>query len=457
MLMPKKKIWCDQSDPFIETVIQKRLTIERQIQEATRRDEQGVSAEKVLVLDSSQIKQIVSEIREQLRDRFAEVSIPETDRKEVRKETVCGSVQDKGKSAEDYLAEGVRYYRGDDGVLQDYKQAVNLFLKAAELGSVEACGWLGYCFYKGLGVPRDYRKAMDLFTVVAEENDSDSQYLIGLMHFNGEGVKKNVKEAVRWFAGAAYNSNPCANYWMGYCYYKGLVEETKTEFDKERNFHEAECFFKGIKDHQTFTKYEEDPLVRNGTRMSCEEVNANLYLGCLFIGPDPDKACDYLWVAAKEGNSEANFQLGCVYEEYYHYSDYAFEYFKVAADAGNKSASFYTGMCYHYGVDDKVEPNEEKAVSYLLDSIGADQISYYDYSSVYEEVGESCYLGRRVPRDYDKAVKLFKVAAEDKYRKNAQRYLGECYHLGRGVPQDDQLAAKWFEKAAETDRPGEKR
>lgn len=66
-------------------------------------------------------------------------------------------------SADSLVEQGILYYRGDT-VEQDYKKALNLFLRASRRGS---------------------RRAM---------------YLIGLMYLEGKGVKKNFNMSVKWIA-----------------------------------------------------------------------------------------------------------------------------------------------------------------------------------------------------------------------------------------------------------------
>ena len=59
-------------------------------------------------------------------------------------------------------------------------------------------------------------------------------------------------------------------------------------------------------------------------------------------------------------------------------------------------------------------------------------------------LGNSCY----VKKDYEQAVKYFRLAAEQEYV-FAQYMLGLCYYYGRGVARDYSEAVKWYRKAAE--------
>ena len=60
-----------------------------------------------------------------------------------------------------------------------------------------------------------------------------------------------------------------------------------------------------------------------------------------------------------------------------------------------------------------------------------------------------CYEnGIGVGKDYDKAVKWYREAAEQGDAR-AQACLGVCYKTGRGVAEDVGEAVKWWRKAAE--------
>ena len=52
-------------------------------------------------------------------------------------------------------------YKFDEGIPQDYKEAVKWFTKAAEQGDAEAQWLLGNCYKFGQGVPLDSARALD--------------------------------------------------------------------------------------------------------------------------------------------------------------------------------------------------------------------------------------------------------------------------------------------------------
>ena len=120
---------------------------------------------------------------------------------------------------------GISYKKGQ-GVLQDYKEAVKWLLKSAEqknINSVKAQRlirtsyhklhkevaeqgdsyaqrFLGDSYYLGLGVTQDYAEAAKWYKKAAEQWDSVSQIILGAMYKKGKGIPKDFVEAYKWFS-----------------------------------------------------------------------------------------------------------------------------------------------------------------------------------------------------------------------------------------------------------------
>ena len=71
------------------------------------------------------------------------------------------------------------------------------------------------------------------------------------------------------------------------------------------------------------------------------------------------------------------------------------------------------------------------------------------YEDAQYNLGWMYAFGKGVPKNYKKAAKWFRKAAEDEEGYvQAKWQLGEMYYKGQGVPQDYWEAMKWFRKAA---------
>jgi len=89
------------------------------------------------------------------------------------------------------------YYNGE-GVSQDYKQAVEWWVKAAEQGLVKVQFNLGAMYYNGEGVSQDYKQVVEWWVKAAEQGHVNAQFNLGVMYFNGKRIPQNYKLAYVW-------------------------------------------------------------------------------------------------------------------------------------------------------------------------------------------------------------------------------------------------------------------
>lgn len=90
---------------------------------------------------------------------------------------------------------GAHYYGGTRGFEQNFSKAMDLYRKAASMGSRQAQENLGYCYYYGRDGKPDYGKAFHYFALGAFDGHLISLYKIGDMYRNGYYVEKNEREA----------------------------------------------------------------------------------------------------------------------------------------------------------------------------------------------------------------------------------------------------------------------
>ena len=113
---------------------------------------------------------------------------------------------------------------------------------------------------------------------------------------------------------------------------------------------------------------------------------------------------------------------------------------KKAAESGDSEAQFELGGMYDIG--DGVPPDSTEAAKwYRLAAEQGHPKSQHNIGSMYNN-------GEGVPQDYAEAMKWYRRAAEQGLAE-ARHNIGALYHNGEGVPQDTTEAAKWFRLAAE--------
>ena len=113
----------------------------------------------------------------------------------------------KRTEADEYLQKGSDAY-----LAKDYPTALEYYTKAAELGSVEALGNLGYCYYYRTN-PVDKRKAAECWQKASEQGDVCSTYKLGDLYRRGELGEPDLNHAKALYH-VAYNlSKEYMNYY----------------------------------------------------------------------------------------------------------------------------------------------------------------------------------------------------------------------------------------------------
>jgi hypothetical protein len=114
--------------------------------------------------------------------------------------------------------------------------------------------------------------------------------------------------------------------------------------------------------------------------------------------------------------------------------------FKLAAKQGNSEAQFGLGVMYHKGGG--VPQDYTESVKWYR--LAAEQ----GYSRGQNNLGVMYDEGKGVPQDYKESVKWYTKAAKQGYSRG-QNNLGVMYDEGKGVPQNYKESVKWYTKAAE--------
>jgi uncharacterized protein len=117
------------------------------------------------------------------------------------------------------------YFLGTGGLDQDYEEAFQIILPAAESGYAPAQGVLGFLYVSGLGVQQDQAKGIEYMVTSAESGFAPTQQKLGDMYFNGDGIGQDYEEAHRWLLAAALQNVAEAQFTLGTLYFDGLGTE----------------------------------------------------------------------------------------------------------------------------------------------------------------------------------------------------------------------------------------
>lgn len=254
---------------------------------------------------------------------------------------------------------GIMYSNNTKGVQQDWKVALDWFLKAAENGSVKARYRIALCYRDGLGIAQDYRQALVWFTRAADNGHVESQYLTGMLYSVGYQsiIEQNHSMAYLWFKIAAENDHVLAQCMMGMSYYQGLgvnqdyakamiwytrvAECDKTGGAYNNIGHMLEMGFGTLKDYRKAMNFylKASYLDNNMAQLNIAHMWENGY----GVKQDLTEAMIWYTKAAEAINSTAQFRLGkmCLRGKPYYDFDLALKWFQKAVENGNTNAISY--------------------------------------------------------------------------------------------------------------------
>ena len=371
---------------------------------------------------------------------------------------------------------------------QNYSDAVNWFLKAAEHGHVEAQFKLGNCYEYGNGVPENSEAAARWYRKAAEQGHIEAQYELGLCYYCGEGVEENDKmfirwmskaaeqgdvsaqlhlacyyrdegkaESVKWFRKASEQGNAEAQLGLGSLYYYGNIgapQDYKEAFQwyykaAEQGLAYAQyklggCYYEGQGVEQDYKK-----AINLFFKAAEQNLDEAYYILCSCytdgngVEQNFEEAVKWYCKTQDVGNKNKLFGLGyCLDIDKSTKQDYTefIKLYRTAALQGEAVAQYRLGCCYYFGLG--IEWNDEEAVNWFR------KASERNNKQAQFLLGYNYENGIGVERDYEEAVSWYRKAAEQGYVV-AQYKLGYCYHFGQGVKRDYIEAVKWYRKAAE--------
>jgi TPR repeat protein len=198
------------------------------------------------------------------------------------------------------------------------------------------------------------------------------------------------------------------------------------------------------------------------------DSDAQYNLGVLYdegngTAQDYKTALKWYQLAADQGHSYAQYNLGVLYDEgnvtaqdyrtaleWYQlsanqgdsdaqYYKTALKWYQLAADQGDSVAQYNMGVMYNNG--NGTAQNYEVALRWF--QLAADQ----GLSNAQNSLGDMYYFGTGTAQNYEVALKWYQLAA-DQGLSNAQKILGDMYYVGYGTAQNYEVALKWYQLAS---------
>ncbi len=151
-----------------------------------------------------------------------------------------------GLSAAQIRELGVDYAEARNGKYKNEQRAIQLYLKAADMGDSKAQRWMGWRYRQGRGVAKNEQKARRYFHLAASQGDTAAEQALGMGSSNQNsydetrglsaaqirelgvdyaearnGKYKNEQRAIQLYLKAADMGDSKAQRWMGWRYRQG--------------------------------------------------------------------------------------------------------------------------------------------------------------------------------------------------------------------------------------------
>lgn len=214
------------------------------------------------------------------------------------------------------------------------------YRKAAEQGDAKAQFELGRCYEKGLGVSTDYNAAADWYRRAADKTNAEAMAALGRCYENGLGVDLDRSEALKWY--------------------------------------------------------------RRSADLGCwDGINGVGKFYCIGIGVEKNyaEAAEWYRKAADAGNSEAQVELGHLYEADRFSlpgdSAEALKWYRKAAESGNLEGKKNLARFYEYGMGGLTK-DEHKAFTLYHECAEKDERYCI-------ELGRCCEFGIGTEKNYAEA------------------------------------------------------
>ena len=320
-------------------------------------------------------------------------------------------------------------------------------------GDSEAQYNLGFIYETGWSVPVDNIEATRWYEKSADKGVKEAQFRLGMMYLTGAGGSKSEIQGERWIRHAAKNNHKLAAVIRDKLLEASDLVKINIKLDElystirkqsAKNHKKAIASINSVV--QVAAKKVKKEKSKKKTRLAKIQSiksasNQEVFSEDSLLGPGGRKTLRWYKFKAKNGDAEAQYELGQLFEngkEVKRNVVTAAEWYRLAADQGLTKAQYYVGMWYANGI--VVTQNEGLASSYL--TAAADK--GYEKANKFLERTQA---GRLVDNSESIAIwwlkqKSSQGSAGAKYR------LAQLFEQGRGIEKNTLTAGKLYKLAA---------
>lgn len=387
-------------------------------------------------------------VSEKIKELDLKISLPRKSAQDIKalyRASISGNVQSQ-------FDIGVYYLKVHKATDEEVLDGVKYITYAYSNGYKEADYELGLCYLTGKGFPKDEKRAVEYLLRAVERGHSGAQYSMFECYYHGTGVVHNMEEAIRLCELSANQGNVYAQTALGkYILEHNLTKHATTAVAylnaaADQN-HANAAYLLGLCSSQGFGVPKDDSIAFSHWKRAADlgygdvlcYVASVFDKGTSYAPQDLSKALYYYHLAAYNGNSIAQNNLGCRYFEgtgtvQSHWE--AVKYFTLAAEQGNDYGQNNLGLCYKFG--NGVAKNTTMAEKYF--KLAADR----GHALGQLNLGAHYWFNAGLSSDIDIALKYWKLAAEQG-EVIAQKNLGYVYFYGlKGMTPCKKTSLKYF-------------
>lgn len=135
---------------------------------------------------------------------------------------------------------------------REYKQALDLYVRALKEGCVESAFNAANMFEYGRGCEINDELAFNLYLHAAENGVMMAQHNVGAYYYNAKYVEKDIKKAFEWYLKAAEQGSAMSQHTIGLMYFSGdLTQDLEVALEwfkksQENGYKKSEMYIKDI-------------------------------------------------------------------------------------------------------------------------------------------------------------------------------------------------------------------
>lgn len=267
---------------------------------------------------------------------------------------------------------------------------------------------------------RTLRRAKSQDCITHDEKEGEKYYYQGRVYQNGLGTKPDLHIAVSNYEKAASHGSIDALCTLGeiFCQNNELGKNETRALGYYKKAADLGCL---------------EALYR---------VGRAYFLG-IGVSKNVKKGEEFLLQAARAGLIEAQFELGNLYKNELFDYEKALQWFQLAYENGDYDAAFHLGLMYEDGLGVKQDWNKAKEMYNRAFTNLHHPFAPYRIGQLYEK-GEDNF-----PQDITKAIEWYKEAGQNGLDQGYLR-IGEIYENGIGIDKNCEMAEEYYKRLCDS-------